>query len=306
MTPRSLGRRGRSGPLWFLLTCVATVPLAASALPAQPRTARGASTSALIGTWRVSRGVTAPWVTATEARPDVRAWLGATVRVTARQVAGPGVLRCGAPRLEATRMPPEGLFQGGLPSPAAPAARALGFPAPPVTGVSLTCDAGIFEFHQPDAQSMLVAVDNVIWTLDRSPGASAADTAASGVVQRFLEQHFASEMAYDTSALAAKRPWLGDAFYAQLRRYMAKPANPDEAPELDGDPFTDSQEYPTRFSVGAARIAGTGAMVSVRFSDGYRSYRVAYRLVRSSGRWRIDDVVSQSGRSLQAFLRSAA
>lgn len=202
-------------------------------------------------------------------------------------------------------MPAEGLFQGGLPAPAEPAARALGFPAAPVHGVSLTCDAGIFEFHQPDAQSMLVAVDNVIWTLDRSPGATAADTAAAGVVQRFLEQHFASEMAYDTSALAAKRQWLDDAFVAQLRRYLAKPASPDEAPELDGDPFTDSQEYPTRFSVSAPRIAGTRATIPVRFSDGYRSYRVSYQLVRSSGRWRIDDVVSQGGRSLRAFLRSA-
>lgn len=36
-----------------------------------------------------------------------------------------------------------------------------------------------------------VAIDNVIWTLDRSPGALAAATTPAGVVQRLLEAHFA-------------------------------------------------------------------------------------------------------------------
>ena len=40
----------------------------------------------------------------------------------------------------------------------------------PVAGVSLTCDRGIFEYHVADAQSILVALDNVIWTLNRSAG----------------------------------------------------------------------------------------------------------------------------------------
>lgn len=303
----STGSGGRSAilTLLFVATGIVGAALPGSALSAQARASRDAGASALIGTWRVVRGQVAPWVAPAESRPDVREWLGQTVRVTARQVSGPRVLRCAAPKLEATRMPPEGLFQGGLPAPAAPAARALGFPVPPIAGVRLTCDAGLFEFHQPDAQTMLVAVDNVIWTLDKSPGATAADTTAAGVVQRFLEQHFASDMAYDTSALVAKREWLGDAFAAQLRQYLAMPVSPNEAPELDGDPFTDSQEYPTRFSVGAARVVGARATVPVRFSDGYRSYRVSYQLLRASGRWRIDDVSSQNGRSLRALLRSA-
>ncbi len=299
------GRSAALRVLTFLMTGAAAVGVPDSSLSAQAPASRGTGTSALIGTWRVVRGQVAPWVAPNEARPDVREWLGQTVRVTARQVSGPRLLRCAAPKLEATRMPPEGLFQGGLPAPAAPAARALGFSVPPIAGVRLTCDAGLFEFHQPDAQSMLVAVDNVIWTLDKSPGATAADTTAGGVVQRFLEQHFASDMAYDTTALVAKREWLGDAFAAQLRKYLAMPVSPNEAPELDGDPFTDSQEYPTRFSVGAARVVGSRATVPVRFSDGYRSYRVSYQLLRTSGRWRIDDVSSQNGRSLRALLRSA-
>lgn len=307
----SAGPGGRSAVLrvlsvlTFVLSTGGGVLMPGSSLAAQTRAATGAGTSALTGTWRVVRGQVAPWVAATEARPNVREWIGQTVRVTARQVSGPRVLRCAAPKLEATRMPPEGLFQGGLPAPADVAARALGFATPPIAGVRLTCDAGLFEFHQADAQSMLLAVDNVIWTLDKSPGATAADTTPAGVVQRFLEQHFASDMAYDTSALVAKREWLGEAFAAQLRQYLAMPVSPNEAPELDGDPFTDSQEYPTRFSVGAARVVGARATVPVRFSDGYRSYRVSYQLLRTSGRWRIDDVSSQNGRSLRALLRSA-
>jgi hypothetical protein len=310
MTMFSAGPGGRSvfrllPLLTFLMASGVGVLLPGSSLTAQVRGSAATGTSALTGTWRVVRGQVAPWVAATESRPDVREWLGQTIRVSAAGVSGPAVLRCATPRLEATNMPPEGLFQGGLPAPADAAARALGFAAPPVAGVRLTCDAGLFEYHQPDAQTMLVAVDNVIWTLDKSPGAQAAASSPSGVVQRFLEHHFANDFGYDTSAIPAKRAWLSSALAAQLLRYLSMPGSPDEAPELNGDPFTDSQEYPTRFSVGAARVVGTRGTVSVRFSDGYRRYRVTYQLVRATEGWRIDDVLDQRGRSLRALLRSA-
>ncbi len=265
--------------------------------------ARAATTSPLVGTWRVTRGVAAPWVVASTSPPDVGAWLGQTLRVSRAQVDGPGVLRCSRPRLEPTSSPAEGLFQGGLPAPATNAAKALGVATLPVAGVRLTCDAGVFEFHQPDAQSMLLAVDNVIWTLDRSPGSMAAATAPAGVVQRFLEQHMAGRMEFDSASVAAKRQFLSDAFALQVRHYLAKPAPVDEAPEINGDPFTDSQEYPTRFSVGAASVNGNRAVVMVTFSDAYRAIRLRYVLRRAGTTWRIDDVHDARGTSLRSLLR---
>ena len=193
-------------------------------------------------------------------------------------------------------MPAEGLFQGGLPAPAKKLAReVLGFARLPVAGISLHCDAGLYEFHQADAQSMLVAVNNVIWTLDRSPAAFAAATSPSGVMQRFLEQHFADDMGFLKPDVMAKRAFFTDSLIRRIDRYFAKPSPKDETPAIDGDPFTDSQEYPTRFSVGAGKVTGDRATVRVRFADGYRVRRVTYLLRSQSGTWRIDDIHYDGG-----------
>lgn len=133
---------------------------------------------------------------------------------------------------------------------------------------------------------MLVAVNNVIWTLDRSPAALAEAASSSGVMQRFLEQHFAGDMGFLKPDAMAKRAFFTDS----LNRYFAKPSPKDETPAIDGDPFTDSQEYPTRFSVRAGNVTGDRAAVSVRFADGYRVRRVTYLLRAQSGTWHIDDI----------------
>ncbi len=261
-------------------------------------------TSPLLGLWRVTRGTVAPWVVGGAGfTPDTDAWRGRTVRVTKTRVDGPGVLRCDRPTFRSTRSPAEGLFQGGLPAPAETAARALGVATLPVAGVSLTCSVGVFEFHQPDDETMLVAVDNVVWTLDRSPGSLAAPTSPSGVVQRFLERHMAGRMEFDTATVGAKRQFLSAMLTADIRRYFATPSSPDEPPVINGDPFTDSQDYPARFSVAGAAVRGTAATVVVRFSDGYRVYRVRYVLQRLAGQWRIHDVEGQDGSGLRAAMR---
>ena len=133
-------------------------------------TLAAAPASDILGSWKVTRGVVAPWVKPGRSLPDAKSWLGQTVRFEADRVAGPGVISCGHARYQATRTPPEGLFQGVLPAPAKTRARALGLPPGAVPGTSLTCDNGIFELHRADATTLLIAVDNVIWTLDRSPG----------------------------------------------------------------------------------------------------------------------------------------
>ncbi len=287
-----------------LVTLAALVMGVGNVAHAQTGPARPGVTapSALLGTWRVIRRQPAPWVDATAAA-TMREWIGQTVRVTATQVAGPSVLRCARPVLTATKVPAEGLFQGGLPTPAEAAARTVGLGTFPVRGVQLTCDAGVFEFHQADTQSMLLALDNVILTLDRSAGSVAIAGSPAGVVQRFLEQHFDGDMAFDSRSLDAKRTFLGDTLRVAIQRYLRRAQSVDEAPEINGDPFTDSQEHPTRFSVSAARMDGTRAIVPVRFSDAYRSYGVSYLLRRIAGRWLIVDVSDARGESLLTVLK---
>jgi hypothetical protein len=227
--------------------------------------------------------------------PDARAWLGRSIRFDAQRVAGVDPLNCAGARYDATRMPAEGLFMGGLLAPAKSAALALGFKALPVLGTSFSCDKGLFEFHYADANAVLVAVDNVIWTLDRSPGALADTGTPAAVVQQLLERHFAGDMGFDAKSVATKRQFLSDALLARIAQYFKKPSNPNEVPSIDGDPFTDSQEYPTRFSVGTPVAEGALMLVPVRYSDAYSTKQVRFVLVRQGAAWRVNDVRAGKG-----------
>ncbi len=276
--------------LLSLVVCLQLASTSASAQRAAP-----ARAPSLLGTWRVQRGVVAPWVNDPKYHPDTREWLGKTFRIDAKRVSGVAPLDCGAAHYKATRMPPDGLFQGSLPKPQKPAAQALGFKTFPVAGTSLDCDKGVFEFHFADANAVLIAVSNVIWTLDRSPGALAAAGTPSAVVQQLLERHFAGDMGFDAKSIAAKKLYLSDGLYTRIGQYLKRPANPNEAPEIDGDPFTDSQEYPTRFSVGAATADGARMLVPVQFSDGYSSKRVTYVMEKQAAEWRVADIRAGKG-----------
>jgi hypothetical protein len=89
---------------------------------------------------------------------------------------------------------------------------------------------------------------------------------------------------------------------ALCRAYFAAPSPADEPPEIDGDPFTDSQEYPTSFRVGAAAIAGDTALVPVTFSWTGGDHRVVTVVLVARGRWRIADVRYERGETLREEL----
>ncbi|MBC8088711.1 MAG: DUF3828 domain-containing protein [Phycisphaerae bacterium] len=251
------------------------------------------------------RGSVAPWVTDSTHHPDTSTWIGKTIRFDAGRVTGPEALSCGAARYEPTSVPAEGMFQGTVTATATADAMRVGVSKFPIAGTSLTCDTGIFEFHFPDSTSALLAMSNAIWTLDRSPGARAEATAPAGVVQRFLEAHFARDMGFSKTALQPKSRFLTAGLNALTARYFAVPANPDEAPDINGDPFTNSQEYPTRFSVSAATVNAGAATVRVRFSDAMRVQTVMYQLRRENNLWRIDDLKYDDGLTLRKQLSAA-
>ncbi len=256
-----------------------------------------------VGPWRVTTGVIAPWALAEQARLDRAVYLTRVVRLRAAVFAGLSPFACERPRYDQTTMPPEGLFQGNLPAPAADAARALGFAAGTVRGVRVTCASGMFEFHAVDASHLLVAIDNVIWTLDRSPGALAAATTPPGVVQRMLEAHFANDMGFDSVTVKHVQPFLTTGLATRIATYFAAPAPRDEVPAIDGDPFTDAQEYPTRFSVQRATVTGVRATVVVRFADGYASRTLRYQLRDGPAGWRVDNIIYHGGATFNTLLR---
>ncbi|MCB1570215.1 MAG: DUF3828 domain-containing protein, partial [Xanthomonadales bacterium] len=147
-----------------------------------------------------------------------------------------------------------------------------------------------------------LALDNQILTLSHSPGALASADSPEGRVQRLLEAHFGGDMGFTPANLKGQRIWFSRALDGAMSRYFARPTSVDEVPTVDGDPFTDSQEYPQRFSVGTARMSKGKADVPVRFSDAFRERTVIYVMRREGGTWHLDDLRLGTGETLRGLL----
>ena len=254
------------------------------------------------GTFRVSRGIAAPWLAAQSPAPDLAAWRGRTVEFAADRFVAPGGLGCAPVRYATDARPAEGLFQGNLPAPAQDAAARLGLVALPVPSVDLTCASGAFDLHWATPDALLLAVDNVIWVLDRSPGARAPGGTPEATVQRLLESHFGDDMGFLPDFVADLRPYFAASLNGAMDRYFGYPFPEDEVPPVDGDPITDSQEYPVLFSVRDAVLEGASARVPVRYDDGYRARLVEFVLRREAGAWRVEDIRYDHGGTFRELL----
>lgn len=254
------------------------------------------------GRFRVSRGIAAPWRAAEQPAPDVTAWRGRTLEFAADRFVAPAGLGCAPVQYATDARPAEGLFQGNLPAPAQDAAARLGLVALPVPSVDLTCASGVFDLHWATPDALLLAVDDVIWVLDRSPGARAAEGTPEAAVQRLLETHFADDMGFLPDLVDDLRPYFAASLNGALDRYFGYPFPPDEVPPIDGDPVTDSQEYPVLFSVRDAVLEGGAARVPVRYDDGYRPRRVEFVLRREADAWRVADIRYDHGGTFRELL----
>jgi hypothetical protein len=282
------------------LSCLALVPCA-TVQGQQPISDRRGD-DPIVGQWRIERSALAPWVRHARTVSPNRRWVGLTVTFAPARVDGPGVLRCGRARYVPTSVMADALFQSALSAPTADADR-LGLASMPVPGTSVRCDTGVFEFHRADETTMLVALDDVIYTLSRAPGALAADSTPAAVVERMLEHHFAGGMSFTAAQLEYHAAYLTPGLKERIRRYLAKPSDPSEVPAINGDPFTDSQEYPTRFAVGMGAVRGDAALVPVRFAFGRGSRVVEYIMRRERGGWRVNDVRYPRRGTLTQLLR---
>jgi hypothetical protein len=198
-------------------------------------------------------------------------------------------------------VPADGLFQSALRAPIADAAE-IGIVVLPAPGTSLRCDTGVFELHRADPTTLFLAVDDVVYTLDRSTGALAPDTAPAGVVQRLLERHFTGDMSFDAARVASYSKWLTADLRQRIAAYFTRKRDPGEVPPINGDPFTNSQEPPTRFSVALGTARGDTAMVPVQFGFERSTSQVTYVLRREGGTWRVDDLRLQRRGGLRQLL----
>ncbi|MGV3708561.1 MAG: hypothetical protein ACO1Q7_06945 [Gemmatimonas sp.] len=136
------------------------VALVATMLTAQSSHAQGPFT----GTWTISEWKVAPWVKPAERagiKPN-RDILNKSLTFAAGAVTGPKLLSCAKTKYQMIDSPYEGLFEGGLPQPAQDGA-ALGFKTP-VKTIRPSCD---FDFHMRDANAVMFALDNVLYTMTK-------------------------------------------------------------------------------------------------------------------------------------------
>ena len=256
--------------------------------------------------WRFTHAMsmTGPWPLPA---PDPTKLQGRGLQFEAEHLRGAEPFACGPARMEVLEdVPAEGLFEGTLDAPAHDTARQLGLKAPPYTLRRVTCPNAGFDFVQVDAETLLVALDERVWTLSNAAGTRASAGSPEFVVQALLEAHFAGDRGFVPALLAPKARWLSTSMNKAIETYFARPGPKDEVPPINGDAFTDSQEGPTRFAVDAAQAKKNHAELWVRFADGWSQKRLKYMLVREKAGWRVDDIRSEvpSERSLRQILEN--
>lgn len=258
------------------------------------------------GTWRVFRMQPAPWVDESTPLAPSAITLGAHLVFRTDAVDGLAGLACTQPHYEDLTAPPPGLFQGNLTDPVRQA-HDLGFASDAIASLRIDCDNLSFDVHFADADTLLFALDNRIYSASRASGALAAPDSAEAAVQALLETHFDGDRGFLAEHWAGKRDALDTELTAAIdayRTWLDTDYPKDHVPPIDGDPLTDTQEYPTRFAVRSARVQDDAATVDVDVADAWIGKRLVYTLRRQAdGRWLLLDVQYPHGGSFLGILR---
>lgn len=251
--------------------------------------------------WLIESGRVAPWAKPGTTVLENAGLAGQAIQVTGPVVTAPHPLVCEQALHSFVVMPAEGLFEGGLPAPAGPAARGLGMSSLPVLTWRMTCRNGSFDYHLVSKQGALLGLDHVVWRVRRT----SPELSPEAAVLELLRQHMLRDMAFTKGSAARKASTLTESLTRAIAAYFARPVPRDEPPVINGDPFTDSQEYPTGFTLGAVSRAGLRAAVPVRFDEEGRSKVVEYRLQLSGRTWRVDDLHYPDGTTFRGLLKPA-
>ena len=158
-------------------------------------------------------------------------------------------------------------------------------------------------------RAMLRVVAIVLLFGSSALGGDTARRASSNpadVVRAFYTYHFAHDMGFSEASVRERSVWLAPELVDLCHAYFQKPVRPGEVPDVDGDPFTDSQEYPKSFSVGKPSVSDTIVRVPVTLSwpDHHRTIRVQLQVV--NGSWRITNIAYGGLRSLRTLLSSGS
>jgi hypothetical protein len=140
------------------------------------------------------------------------------------------------------------------------------------------------------------------------------EDAAARSVRGFYTYHLAHNKDFTVRNIQLRKRWLTPELYnlliKELKRQAAESkAHPDEAPDYEGDPLTDSQEYPDSFRVVKSEMVGDVAKVTVtmqwsaRTSRGVDKRDITVEATKGATGWLINDIVNNQGSSLREDLK---
>jgi hypothetical protein len=127
-----------------------------------------------------------------------------------------------------------------------------------------------------------------------------SSAAAAASVKAFYTFHFKNKFDYSAQGLKRRQRWLDAKLYQLLVAEDKKAkAKKDEAPELNGDPFTNSQEYPNTFRIGDTRQEYEKAFVEVVFVWQEKGKVIDERsieveLSKAGTLWKISNILDKS------------
>jgi hypothetical protein len=139
-------------------------------------------------------------------------------------------------------------------------------------------------------------------------------SAASAVVREFFLYHIRDGCEFTSQNVNERKRWLSTKLLRLIEHEFARETeyrrtHPDEVPYYNGDPFTNSQEYPTRFTLGRSQSTSRQVEIEITFYFGpelaaeRRTSRVF--VIFERGAWRIDNIINDQGVSLQKELQRA-
>jgi len=134
---------------------------------------------------------------------------------------------------------------------------------------------------------------------------------AAATVKAFYAFHFKHNFDYTERGLEHRRRWLDENLYklltAELKRSEQSTAQ-NEAPEMNGDPFTNAQEYPNAFRIGKSEQDSRKATVEVIFVWKEKNRviderRIRVEALRYGATWKIANIIAGEDDDLVKFLK---
>ena len=123
------------------------------------------------------------------------------------------------------------------------------------------------------------------------------------VVKIFYKYHLSHDMGFTEASIKAKEQWFTIELLEMMLAKVKEPVPKYEDPDIDGDPFTDSQEYPQHFKIKGCSITGNTASVTVQVYPPERRRIIKVQMVNQAGLWQIDDMIYEDSGTLRKLLQ---